>query len=193
MPLNAVKAAFDALKADFRDARFPVVAGRLAGESLAWGERLLALYRSAGRDELDEIDPLARFWVLRYRGMPVPADLTGATPGAGFVLAFTAFPYLDMMMEEWELGGVAGEAGPDRLSVRCLFNGIDEGAVVTAERNAGGWRFDLMPLYRDKARVFEAFIAAEFGGDLEGFVGHYVAEHDLDFDMEQAWRPLVEA
>ncbi|CAA7625094.1 hypothetical protein [Magnetospirillum sp. SS-4] len=193
MPLNAVRVAFDILKADFRDARFPVAAGRLTGESLAWGERLLALYRDAGRADLEAIDPLARFWVLRHRGMPVPADLTGATPGAGFVLAFTAFPYLDMMMEEWDLGGVAGEAGPERLSVRCLFNGVDEGAVLTAERIGGGWRFDLMPLYRDKARVFETFIAAEFGGDLEGFVGHYAAEHDLDFDMEQAWRPLAGA
>lgn len=193
MTLSAVKAAFDALKADFRDARFPVVAGRLTGESLAWGERLLALYRNAGRSELEELDPLARFWVLRYRGMPVPADLAGATAGAGFVLAFTAFPYLDMMMEEWELGGVAGEAESERLRVHCLFSGVDEGVVMTAERGAGGWRFDLMPFYHHKARVFGTFIAAEFGGDLGGFVGHYVAEHDLDFDMEQAWRPLAEA
>ena len=190
MPIGAVKAAFDSLKADFRDARFPVVAGRLAGESLVWGERLLALFRSADRAALAGMDSLARFWVLRYRGMPVPADLTGAPAGVGFVLAFTAFPYLDVMMEVWDLGEAAEGGEGDRLRFHCLFDGVDEGSIVTAERAGGGWRFDLMPLYRDKVRALDAFIASQFGGDFEVFVRHYVAEHDLDFDFDQAWRPL---
>ncbi|TAN71290.1 MAG: hypothetical protein EPN20_04765 [Magnetospirillum sp.] len=190
MPLNAVKAAFDSLKADFRDARFPVVAGRLAGESMVWGESLLDIFRRGGRSELEALDSLARFWVLRYRGMPVPADLTGAPAGVGFVLAFTAFPYLDVMMDVWELGELAEPAEADRLRVRCLFDGVDEGGIVTAERAGGGWRFDLMPLYRDKVRALDAFVASRFGGSFDSFVRHYVAEHDLDFDFDQAWRPL---
>ncbi len=190
MPLNAVKAAFDSLKADFRDGRFPVVAGRLAGEALVWGDSLLGLFRTGGRAELEAVDSLARFWVLRYRGMPVPADLTGAPAGVGFVLAFTAFPYLDVMMEVWELGEPVEAGEGDPLRLHCLFDGVDEGSIVTAERVGGGWRFDLMPLYRDKIRAFDAFIASQFDGDFEAFVHHYVAEHDLDFDFDQAWRPL---
>jgi len=193
MVVSAVKAAFDSLKADFRDGRFPVVAGRLAGESLVWGDRLLGLFRTAGRGELAAVDSLARFWVLRYRGMPVPADLTGAPAGVGFVLAFTAFPYLDVMMEAWELSEpVAADAG-DCLRLHCLFDGADEGSVVTAERVGGGWRFDMMPLYRDKVRALDTFIASRFQGDFDAFLGHYVAEHDLDFHLDQAWRPLAGA
>lgn len=190
MPLNAAKAAFDSLKADFRDGRFLVVAGRLAGESVVWGESLLVLFRTGDRAALEAADTLARFWVLRYRGMPVPADLTGAPAGVGFVLAFTAFPYLDVMMDVWNLGDLAEAAGADHLRIRCLFDGVDEGSVVTAERVGGGWRFDLMPLYRDKVRALDAFIASQFGGSFDSFVRHYVAEHDLDFDFVQAWRPL---
>ncbi|MBV5324600.1 MAG: hypothetical protein J0626_04655 [Rhodospirillaceae bacterium] len=190
MPVNAAKAAFDSLKADFRDARFPVIAGRLAGESLSWGKSLLDLFRMANRAELEAVDSLARFWVLRYRGMLVAADMTGAPDAAGFVLAFTAFPYLDVMMENWELGGVAEPEQPDCLRLHCLFDGVDEGSVLTAERAGGGWRFDLMPLYRDKVRALDAFIAAQFQGDFVAFMEHYIAEHDLDFNFEQAWRPL---
>ncbi|MDO8606434.1 MAG: hypothetical protein Q7R40_07865 [Phaeospirillum sp.] len=190
MSLGAVQAAFDSLKADFREARFPVVAGRLAGEALVWGDSLLDLFRNADRGGLEEVDSLARFWVLRYRGMPVSADLAGAPAGVGFVLAFTAFPYLDVMMELWELGELAETAEPDRLRVRCLFDGLDEGAIVTAERAGGGWRFDLMPLYRDKVRALDAFVATRFDGDFDAFIHFYVAEHDLDFDFDQAWRPL---
>ncbi len=187
----AVRAAFENLKADFMDARFPLIAGRVAGGSLAWGETLLGLYQAGGRAELDGIDALARFWILRYRGMPVPADMTGAPPGAAFVLAFTAFPYLDVMIEAWELGGLVGEGeDSDRPRLHLLFDGNDEGEVVTAERSGGSWRFDLMPLYRGKARALQTFIDARFGGDFDAFVEHYVAEHDLEFDFKQAWTPL---
>ncbi len=189
MSLNAVKAAFDSLKSDFRDGRFPMIGGRLSGEAVAWGERLLGLYRTAGRDELDRLDPMARFWVLRFRGMPEPADLTGADGGAGFVMAFTAFSYLDLMMDSWELGEVVEGEG-DCLRIRCLFEGADEGSVVTAERSKLGWTFDLKALYDAKARVFGNFITAEYG-DFDSFVLYYVAEHDLDFDFEQAWRPFA--
>jgi hypothetical protein len=192
MTLNAIKAAFTSLKSDFRDARFPVIAGRLGGEAQVWGERLLELYRTADRAELSRIDALARFWVLRYRGMIEPADLSGAPGGAGFIMAFTAFPYLDMMMDEWELGDLVEGGEGDRFMVRCLFDGADQGAFVIAERAGTGWRFDLMALYRDKVRVFETFIEGQFQGDFEAFLRHYVAEHDLDFDLDQAWRPLAE-
>jgi len=191
MSREAVHAAFASLKADFRDERFPVIAGRLAGEALAWGERLLVLFAHADRDALEAVDALSRFWVVRYRGMPEPADLGGAGPGPAFVLGFTAFPYLDVMMEAWELGEVAEEHGPDRLSFHCLFDGEDQGTLVTAERGQGGWRFDLMGLYREKAKTLENFIELEFGA-FDAFLDHYVAEHDLSFDMDQAWRPLAE-
>ncbi|BAE51123.1 hypothetical protein [Paramagnetospirillum magneticum] len=189
MSREAVHAAFASLKADFRDERFPVIAGRLAGEALVWGGQLLTLFAAADRDALDAVDALTRFWVVRYRGMPEPADLSGAGAGAAFVLGFTAFPYLDVMMEAWELGELAEEHGPDRLSFHCLFDGEDQGARVTAERAGGSWRFDLMELYRDKAKALETFIQMEFG-DFDSFLDHYLAEHDLSFDMEQAWRPL---
>lgn len=188
MSRDAVIAAFASLKADFRDERFPVVAGRLAGEALAWGGELLSLFANGDRAALDAVDALARFWVARYRGMPEPADLSGAGPGPAFVLAFTAFPYLDVMMEAWELGDVV-EEGTDRLVLRCLFDGEDQGALVTAERAGSGWRFDLMDLYRAKAATLETFIQSEYG-DFDNFLGSYVAEHDLDFVWDQAWRPL---
>ncbi|RAU22423.1 hypothetical protein CU669_06855 [Paramagnetospirillum kuznetsovii] len=191
MSLNAAKAAFDSLKSDFRDGRFPMIGARLCGEAVEWGQRLLDLYRTAGRDELEKVDAMARFWVLRYRGMPESADLTGADGAAGFVMAFTAFPYLDLMMEAWELGEPV-EEGADRLRLRALFDGKDEGDVVTAVRSALGWSFDLMGLYRAKARTFENFINVEYG-DFDSFVDYYVAEHDLDFNFEQAWRPLIGA
>ncbi|WP_096703009.1 hypothetical protein [Magnetospirillum sp. 15-1] len=191
MSREAVHAAFASLKADFRDERFPVIAGRLAGEALTWGERLLVLFAHADRDALEAVDALSRFWVVRYRGMPEPADLGGAGPGPAFILGFTAFPYLDVMMEAWELGEVAEEHGPDRLSFHCLFDGEDQGTLVTAERGPGGWRFDLMGLYREKAKTLENFIELEFG-TFDAFLDHYVAEHDLSFDMDQAWRPLAE-
>lgn len=189
--LNAVHAAFDSLRSDFLDGRFPMIAGRLSGEAVEWGERLLALYRDAGRAELEAEDAMTRFWVLRYRGMPEPADLTGAPGGAAFVMAFNAFPYLDLMMDSWGLGDAVEEAG-DRIRLRCLFDGTDQGDVVTAVRSARGWSFDLMPLYRAKAGTFESFVLAEYG-DFDSFVDHYVAEHDLAFDLDQAWRPLTGA
>ncbi|KIL98764.1 hypothetical protein CCC_02214 [Paramagnetospirillum magnetotacticum MS-1] len=191
MSREAVIAAFASLKADFRDERFPVIAGRLAGECLVWGEQLLTLFAHADRDALRAVDALARFWVVRFRGMPEPADLGGAGPGPAFVLAFTAFPYLDVMMEAWELGEVVAEQGPDRMTLRCLFDGEDQGTLVSAERAGGGWRFDLMGLYRAKAQALETFIQAEFG-DFDAFLDHYVAEHDLNFIADQAWRPLAE-
>ena len=193
MSVDAVRAAFDSLKGDFREARFPVVAGRLAGECLTWGQSLLDLFRLGGRAELEAVDVIARFWVLRYRGMLEAADLTGAPAGAGFVLAFTAFPYLDVMMEAWALGEVSAQSSTDRLTLHCLFDGIDEGAEVVAERAGASWRFDLMGLYRDKAKALATFIGSSYDGDFDVFVRHYVAEHDLDFDLDQAWRPLTAA
>jgi hypothetical protein len=189
MSREAVHAAFASLKADFRDERFPLIAGRMAGEALAWGEQLLRLFATADRETLSAVDVLSRFWVVRYRGMLEPADLSGAGPGPAFILGFTAFPYLDVMMDAWELGEVAEEQGPDRLTFHCLFDGEDQGTLVTAERAGAGWRFDLMGLYRDKAQALDNFIQLEFG-DFECFLDHYVAEHDLSFDTEQAWRPL---
>lgn len=189
--LIAVRSAFDTLKSDFRDGRFPIIGGRLCGEAVTWGEHLLALYGTAGRDELEQLDVMARFWVLRYRGMPEPADLTGANGGAVFVMAFTAFPYLDLMIEAWELGEQV-DGDDNRLRVRCLFDGVDEGDVLIAERAIHGWSFDLMSLYRAKLRCFENFITVEYG-DFDSFVEYYVAEHDLAFDFEQAWRPLATA
>ena len=47
-----------------------------------------------------------------------------------------------------------------------------------------------MPVYASKAQALEAFIGAEYGGDFDAFLWRYVADHDLMFDMDQAWRPL---
>jgi hypothetical protein len=187
--IDAVRAAFESIKADFREERLPVVASRMGGDALLWGEHLLALYRSEGRDELAGRDPLTRFWVLRFRGMPEPADLTGAPPGAAFVLAFTSFPYLDALMEVWSLGEVVG-GSEDHLELQYLTDGVDQGGTVVAERRDGRWGFDLMPLYMEKAEALERFITGHFDGDFERFVRQYAADHDLAFDIEQAWRPL---
>ncbi|OAN52880.1 hypothetical protein A6A04_15375 [Paramagnetospirillum marisnigri] len=184
-------AAFDSLKSDFRDGRFHAVAGRIGGEAAKWGERLLALYRSGGREELEALDPMARFFVIRYRGTPEPADLSGASGAAVFVMAFSAFPYLDLMMDSWELAGELDGEG-EALRFTCRFDGEDQGSVVTALRSGAGWSFDLMDLYRAKAATFEAFMTGEYG-DFDCFVDHYVAEHDMDFDLDRAWRPLSAA
>ena len=45
-------------------------------------------------------------------------------------------------------------------------------------------------VYVSKAQALEAFIAGEHGGDFGAFLWRYVADHDLMFDMDQAWRPL---
>lgn len=189
-----LREAFEQVKADFRDDRLPAVSGRLAGEAVAWGAGLLALYRREGRNELAGRDALTRFWVLRFRGMPTPADLTGAPAAAGFVMAFTAFPYLDAMMEMWSLGHHRGIDEQGRHRMAFLTDGLDQGRELLAERGpTGGWCFDLMPLYRDKALALEAFVGNRYGGDFDAFIRHYVAEHDLAFDMDQAWRPLESA
>jgi hypothetical protein len=191
MSVSAAKAAFETLRGDFLSGNFPLIAGRMAGRALDWGADLLDHFRSTERAELMALDGLSRFWVVRYRGMAEPADLTGATPGAGFVLAFTAFPYLDVMMEVWSLGAVVEESD-SQVTFGVLFDGEDQGSRVTAYKAGAGWQFDLMDLYGDKARAFDAFLDAQYDGDFDAFLDAYVAEHDLDFNVARAWKKLDE-
>jgi hypothetical protein len=190
---DGIRSAFESLKGDFREDRLPAVASRISGESALWGEHLLAVYAGEGRAELEQRDPLTRFWVLRFRGMPKPADMSGAPPGAVFVIAFTSFPYLDAMTDMWTLGEPVGQTEDGRLALQLLIEGVaEEGRVLVAEANPlGGWRFDLMPLYVEKAGALDRFVNGHFEGDFERFMRQYVADHDLLFDFDQAWKSVA--
>jgi hypothetical protein len=188
--MPSVRTAFEAWKDNVRDGRMAQAGAALFGECVDWGDRLRAIYRDEGRDALAARDPLTRFFVTRFRGMPKSADIGDAPGHALFLMAFTAFPYLDALVEELTIGEFDSQAEDGTLAVRRVLAGEDEGAVLPVRRAALGWGFDLMGVYRSKAEALDQFIAGQHGGDFDAFLWRYVADHDLMFDMDQAWRPL---
>ncbi len=184
------QAAFEALKSDIREGRMNQAAETLFGASLSWGETLQQLYRTGDREALEAHDPLTQFFVTRFRGMPTPAEIGNAPPGAVFLMAFTAFPYLDALLDELILGRAEGEDEHGNALFARILAGEDEGTSLAANQASGTWRFDLMPLYTAKVRALSDFIAEAYLGNFDDFLWRYVADHDLAFDLEQAWRPL---
>lgn len=188
--MPALRSAFDSLKRIVGEGRFDAAGASLFGDTLLWGEELREIFVGEGREALAERDPLTRFFVCRFRGSPDHADLTAATPATAFLWAFTAFPYLDSLLDSVSLGDHVGYDEDGHWMVRRLLEGEAEGSPLRAERGERGWRFDLMPLYQCKAAALDEFLEREFGGDFEAFLWRYVADHDLPFDADRAWRPV---
>lgn len=188
--MPAIRSAFEGLKEALREGRMHVATAQLFGTCLAWGEELRGIYAGEDKARLARRDPLTRFFVTRLRGMPEPGDIAAAPGGAAFLMAFTAFPYLDALIEEMTIGEHAGFDEDGNWIVRRVVADLDDGTVIRAAKGQRGWQFDLMPVYQAKAQALDDFLAAEFAGDFDAFLWRYVADHDLVFDVEQAWRPL---
>ncbi len=189
--MPGIRQGFEILKEHLRDGRMHQASRQLFGACLAWGAELAKVYRADDRQALSARDPLTRFFVTRLRGMPAPADLSDAPASALFLMAFTAFPYVDALMDETTIGAHSGFDEDGNRVVRRILAGEEDGSTIRASRDGAEWSFDLMPVYMAKATAMEDFIAQEFQGDFDAFLWRYVADHDLLFDMEQAWRPLM--
>lgn len=191
--MPSVRSAFEAWKDNVRDGRMAQAGAALFGECLDWGDSLRAIYADDDRAALSARDPLTRFFVTRFRGMPTPADIAAAPGHAVFLMAFTAFPYLDALVDELSVGEFGAVTADGGFTVRRVLAGEDEGAgaVLPVRKASLGWGFDLMPVYRAKAEALDMFIATRHGGDFDDFLWAYVADHDLMFAMDQAWRPLT--
>lgn len=191
--MPSVRSAFEAWKENLREGRMAQAGNALFGECLGWGDSLRTIYVGEGRDALAGRDPLTRFFVTRFRGMPVPADIAAAPGHAVFLMAFTAFPYLDALVDELSLGEFEAAAADGGFTVRRVLAGEDEGdgALMPVRKADLGWSFDLMPVYRAKALALDMYVATRHGGDFDDFLWAYVADHDLMFEMEQAWNPLT--
>lgn len=191
--MPSVRAAFEAWKENVREGRMAQAGAALFGECLAWGDSVRGIYAEEGREALSARDMLTRFFVTRFRGMPAPADIADAPGHAVFLMAFTAFPYLDALVEELTVGEFDAAHSDGSFTVRRVLAGEDEGdgAVLPVRKAALGWQFDLMPVYRAKALALESYVASRHGGDFDDFLWAYVADHDLVFETDQAWRPLT--
>ncbi|MBC7905846.1 MAG: hypothetical protein H7Y60_03750 [Rhodospirillaceae bacterium] len=189
--MPSLRTAFETLKDNLREGRMAQAGNALFGTCLQWGDDLSGIYADEGREALSERDPVTRFFVTRFRGMPVAADITDAPNHATFLMAFTAFPYLDALVEELTIGEHAGVDEDGNWLVRRVLAGEDEGAFLRARRSGPGWQFDLMPVYSAKAEALTHFVDNQYGSDFDAFLWRYVADHDLVFDMDQAWRPLT--
>lgn len=188
--LPALRQAFESFKGLLHEGSMNAAASKIFGNAVLWGEELKEIYAAEDREALAARDPLTRFFVCRFRGMPVPADLSDAPPEAVFLMAFTSFPYLDVLLDEMTLGEHVGFDEDGNWIMRRLLAGEDDGSLLRAEKAPIGWHFDLMPIYHAKAAALLAFLEQEFAGDFDAFLWRYIADHDLAFDTEQAWAPL---
>ncbi|MGE5516652.1 MAG: hypothetical protein ACM31D_12610 [Bacteroidota bacterium] len=191
--MPSVRTAFEAWKDSMREGRMAQAGAALFGACLEWGEQVRGIYLDEGREALSARDPLTRFFVTRFRGMPQPAEIGDAPGHAIFLMAFTAFPYLDALVDELTVGEFHAAGDDGAFTVRRVLAGEDEGdgALLPVRKASLGWGFDLMPVYAAKAQALEQFIAGQHGGDFDDFLWRYVADHDLMFDTEQAWRPVA--
>lgn len=190
--MPAIRSAFETFKEHLRQGRMNAATESLFGTCILWGENLRGIYAGEDKEHLDRRDPLTRFFVTRLRGMPSPAEIADAPPEAAFLMAFTAFPYLDALVEEMTIGEHVGFDEDGNWIVGRVVADEDDGTVIKAARAERGWRFDLMPVYQAKAAALDAFLAAEFDGDFDAFLWRYVADHDLVFDLDQAWQPIAD-
>lgn len=190
MPI--VRMEFEALKQSLNEGRLPAAASALFGECLDWGRRLAAILVADAPGALADRDTLTRFFVARARGQGLESDLAAQEPAHLFILAFSAFSYLDPLMDEASVGDFMGDLPDGTWLVSRVVAGEVDGAPLRLMLQDGRWRFDLMALYRAKAQAMADFIAQSFDNDFDAFLWRYVAEHDLEFDMERARRPQGE-
>ncbi len=188
--MPAIRRAWAGLKGDLEQGNMAAVGRALFGDCLDWGDDLGRIYREDGRDALMARDPLTRFFVTRFRGMPVSADLAGAPGHAVFLMAFTAFPYLDALMDELDIGDAQGVAENGDVLVRQILAGDDTGDCLAVRPCGAAWSFDLMAVFTAKSQALADYIRRDHADDFDAFLWRYVADHDLAFDRDQAWRPL---
>ena len=187
--MPSIRLSFEALKQALHEGGPAAGARFLCGECVTWGDELRAIHAGCDRAGLESRDPLTRFFVTRYRGVEKAPTLTGLGAAELFLLAFGAFTYLDALMDETSIGEHAGTDACGRWQVGRVVAGDYDASVITVEKGPVGWMFDLMPIYRAKAQALDDFIASTYGGDFDAFLWRYVADHDLMFDMERAFRP----
>lgn len=187
--MPSVRQEFEALKEMLREGRMNAATSALFGAAIAWGGQLRTIYAKDDRAALMAGDALTRFFVTRYRGMPEPPHLDDAPPAAWFLMAFTAFPYLDALMDETVIGEHVGFDEDGNWLVGRVLAGDYDGARLKVDKGPKGWRFDLLALYQDKAIALQNYIETSHGGDFDAFLWRYVADHDLVFDMDRAFRP----
>lgn len=192
LAMPTIRQEFEALKQALGEGRMQSAASALFGGCLSWGDELRSIYAHDDRQALSGRDPLTRFFVTRFRGQDGDVDIAGAGGGTFFLLAFAAFPYLDALMTEMSVGDHMGFDEDGNWLVSKIVAGTMEGSRLKVDKGRQGWRFDLMSVYQTKAQAMENFIDERFGGDFDAFLWRYVADHDLAFDMDRAWRPLVE-
>ncbi|WP_291717087.1 hypothetical protein [Magnetospirillum sp. 64-120] len=189
MPM--VRLEFEALKDALREGRFTAATSALFGSCLNWDQQLRHFLAEDDKATLSARDPLTRFFVTRTRGAPEEMDFTALPVGSAFLMALSAFSVLDVLMDELSLGDHLGLDEEGNWQLATVLAGQNDGSRISVDKGSGRCRFDLMVVYRNKAQALERFIAEEFDDDFDRFLWRYVADHDLDFDMEQAWRPRI--
>ncbi|MBI2240686.1 MAG: hypothetical protein HYU59_07775 [Magnetospirillum gryphiswaldense] len=188
MPM--VRLEFEALKDALREGRFTAATSALFGSCLNWDQQLLRIIAQDDKAALSARDPLTRFFVTRTRGAPEEMDFSTLPAGSAFLMALTAFSVLDVLMDELSIGDHLGLDEEGNWQLATVLAGQSDGSRISVDsKGSGRCRFDLMVVYRNKAQALERFIAEEFDHDFDRFLWRYVADHDLDFDMDQAWRP----
>ena len=190
--MPVIRLEFEALKDSLREGRLAAATSALFGSCLNWGEELRRILAQEGRAALSARDPLTRFFVTRTRGASEPAEIGQIPAAVRFLMAFTAFPYLDALMDEMSIGDHLGVDEDGNWLVGRVVAGLCDGSRIKVDKGLGGWRFDLMAIYQAKSQALETFIGERFDNDFDAFLWRYVAEHDLAFDMDRAWRPLEE-
>jgi len=190
MPM--VRLEFEALKDEVREGRLNTAASALFGACLNWDQQLRRILAEDDKTSLSARDPLTRFFVTRLRGAPEATDFSASPAGVVFLMALSVFSYLDVLMDEMAIGDHLGLDEEGNWQVSTLLAGHPDGSQMKVDsRGSGRCRFDLMGVYRNKAQALEGFIAETYDNDFDRFLWRYVADHDLDFDMDQAWRPRI--
>jgi hypothetical protein len=188
--LPDLRLAFDGLKHSLRDGPPSAAAVRLCCDAVVWGEELQYIYAREGRSGLQQRDVLTRLFILRARGGEPRADLDRLSAEQVFLLALRMFSPLDAMIDGQEMGDLVGFDEDGNWMMRRIVDGERDGTMMRAARADGGWRFDLLPFYRSKARALKQFIGRDYGGDFDLFLERYHADRDQAFDLERAWRPV---
>lgn len=187
--MPALRRAFDGLKEQLRDGASSTATAKVFGISQMFGEELKQILMREGRDMLQRRDPLTRFFTLRLRGMEQVPVMEGMPGEYAFLFAFTIFPYVEPIMDETTIGDHIGFDETGAWLVQRRMADEDAGTLRAFE-NKGQWQFDLMPIYMSKAMSLADYVRREFNDDFDAFFARYLADHDVELDMERAWQPL---
>ena len=187
--MPGLRRAFDSLKEQLRDGASSSATAKVFGISQMFGEELKQILIREGREMLQRRDPLTRFFALRLRGMEQAPVMEGMPPEYAFLFAFTIFPYVEAIMDETSIGDHVGFDETGAWLVQRRLADEDAGTLRAFQTN-DEWQFDLMPIYMSKAMSLADYVRREFNDDFDAFFARYLADHDVELDMERAWRPL---